>query len=109
MSVALTKARSQLLTPADRTLGSSRETLPKVNGAGAEKSAVLNHLFKRLCADPPRYALCPFEFGREPPPREPVVFGDTVRCSGSPLWKVAMPSIAHPEISFEAARLTCDR
>src|SRR5215475_6153566 len=78
IAVVFTNARSQLLIPAERTSGSVRDTFPNVNGAGCLKTEVLNQPFRRLCAEPSSLALPPVEFGRTPPPREPVEFGVAV-------------------------------
>ena len=66
------------------------------------KTDVSNQRPSRLCADPSRLPLRPVLFGRDPPPREPVRLGVAVMCSGCPFWKLAIPSMAQPEISFPA-------
>src|SRR5260370_16525666 len=39
----LKRAKSKLFTPSERSAGSTRDWLPKVKSAGAEKQAGLNH------------------------------------------------------------------
>src|SRR5437016_12250059 len=53
MDVVLKTAKSQLLMPWLRSVGSSRLSLPNVNAGGEEKQAVLNHWASLACAAPP--------------------------------------------------------
>src|SRR4030095_11244176 len=53
--VRLNRAKSQLLMPSCRRVGSTRASLPKDQGPGAAKHEVLNHPF-RLCGPAPEAA-----------------------------------------------------
>src|SRR6266481_9425161 len=70
--VRLNSAKSKLFTPAPRSLGSVRDSSPKVKSAGEAKQAVLNH--SAICGMPDGLdVLQPGTlFGREPPPYEVV-------------------------------------
>src|SRR2546421_2937746 len=91
--------------PCDRTSGRVREEFPKVNGAGSENAAVLNHWFRRVCAGPSSFALAPVRLGRCPPPKEFDVFTETPMGSGFPDWYVVTPLMPQPEISLPATPL----
>src|SRR6266704_2811519 len=85
MDVVLKTAKSQLLMPWPRRVGSSRLSLPNVNAGGEEKQAVLNHWASLACAAPPGDLAQPATtFGREPPPKELVRFVFVVSPSGKP-------------------------
>src|SRR6266478_6380314 len=43
----LKRAKSKLITPSERSVGSARDWFPKVKSAGAEKQAGLNHARRR--------------------------------------------------------------
>src|SRR5437667_2337738 len=53
MAVVLKRAKSQLLIPWPRSVGSSRLSVPKVNAGGEVKHDVLNHALSLDCAAPP--------------------------------------------------------
>src|SRR5438552_1281231 len=65
----LKTAKSKLFTPSERNVGSTRDSLPNVKFAGAEKQEALNQAFKRDDAPPADTLSHPAEtFGREPAP-----------------------------------------
>src|SRR2546425_4320877 len=65
---------SRLFVPSPRRSGNVRGELPKTNGSGRLKAAVLNQRFGLRWAAGSA-AGCPFQFALCPPPIEPVVFG----------------------------------
>src|SRR6266852_4398139 len=83
--------------PGERTSGKVRARFPNVNAGGSVKAALLNHPFRRDCAEPLSWALCPVLFGREPPPKELVRLTASVRGRGDPDWNVLMPLTPHPD------------
>jgi len=67
---------------------------------------VLNHLEILDCAEPEISAWQPeTTLGRDPPPNEFVRFDAVVKCNGKPLWKVPIPLMPQPEMSFSAIPL----
>src|SRR5258708_9274810 len=65
----LNTAKSKLSTPSERSVESTRGSLPKVKPAGAAKHSVLNHRFSRAIDTPEMDLWHPGKtFGREPPP-----------------------------------------
>src|SRR6266849_6833725 len=78
---------SKLPNQGARRLGIVLGTLPKVNGAGCAKAAVLNHASKvglEMCGSPTR-------FGRWLPPNELVLLVAALMASGNPDFKVSTP------------------
>src|SRR5437899_2427476 len=104
--VFLKTVRSTFAMPCDLASGIVRAELPKVNGIGSEKAAVLNHWFRRGCAGPSSFAFTPVLFGRWPPPNELLVLTATLIGSGSPDWNVVPPLMPQPEISLFATPVT---
>src|ERR1700674_5178597 len=70
--VRLNSAKSKLFTPEPRSLGSVRDSLPKVKSAGETTQAVLNHSFSRGTPEGVDVLQPGTLFGREPPPNEVV-------------------------------------
>src|SRR5882762_588135 len=65
----LNTAKSKLSTPSERSVESTRGSLPKVKSAGAAKQPVLNHRFSRAIDTPEADLRHPGNtFGREPAP-----------------------------------------
>src|SRR5882762_11627704 len=83
----LNTAKSKLSTPSERSVGSTRDSLPKVKSGGAEKHAVLNHRFSRPIDAPEKGLWHPDNtFGREPAPNRVASFAWPLRnISGEPL------------------------
>src|SRR5712691_8743691 len=83
--VSLNMAKSQFAAPCPRSSGSVRDSLPNVNGGGALKQDVLNHLSMRDCAEPVNDLLQPATtLGRWLPPNEFVVLFAVRKESGVP-------------------------
>ena len=77
--------RSQLPIPSLRMSGEYRAWLPKVNGAGWEKTLVSNHSSSRSCGWPDSSPLWPLLFGSVSGLKSPVLLLAEIE-SGVPLW-----------------------
>src|SRR5258708_8391925 len=86
--------------PGERVSGRVRARLPNVNVGGRVNADVSNQRPRRCCAAPLSLALCPVLFGREPPPKEFVLFTAVERLSGVPVWNAEPPWRLHPETSL---------
>src|SRR5438309_7003392 len=67
-TIFLNTAKSKLIMPSERKVGSTRGSLPKVKSAGAAKHAVLNHPSMRGRPLPDILSQPGTIFGREPAP-----------------------------------------
>src|SRR5438445_1308646 len=92
--------------PWDRASGMVRAEFPNVNGAGSANAAVLNHWFRRDCAEPSTPMLVPVLFGLCPLPNALAVLTATLIGSGLPDWNVVAPFTPHPEITLSITPVT---
>src|SRR5229473_7747130 len=117
--VLLNREKSELSTPSERRLGSTRGSFPKVKSGGAAKQEGLNHRGAlRLFGSPSFVVAAPdadagqpdTRFGREPPPKSVVPLScPFVKTRGNPRWKMVTPSTPHPPIILSAISVTPER